>query len=332
MPLISVIIPAYNNEKTIRETIESVLNQSFRDWEIIIINDCSTDSTLEIISSIQDDRIKVFSYPNAGVSVSRNRGFYLSKGEFIAFLDADDLWTPDKLESQLKALQANPQAAIAYSWIDRIDESGKFVTKGNYKNFSGNIYPHLIVQNFLETASNALIRAEALKAVGNFDSALTPAEDWDMYLRLAENYHFVVVPRPQILYRLTANSQSTNMLKMEAVGRKIREKIADRAPESLQNINKAAIKKRYKYYTYKLIEGLPERENGLIAIGFLGQAIKHDAAFLKTRVFWKVLLKIAVIILMPKQITAFLLKRYQNLFNTQALLIHINKDLPAEFN
>lgn len=250
MPLISVIIPAYNNEKTIRETIESVLNQTFSDFELIIINDGATDSTLEIVSSIQDPRIKVFSYPNAGVSVSRNRGFQLASGKFISFLDADDLWTPNKLELQLEALQSNPEAAVAYSWLDRIDESGQFLTKGNYRNFTGNVYEHLVEQNFLETASNPLICAEALKAVGDFNSELTPAEDWDMFLRLAEHYHFVVVPRPQILYRVSANAQSTNMLKMEAVGRQIRKKIADRAPEHLQQINRIAIKRRYKYYTY----------------------------------------------------------------------------------
>ncbi|MGA9380619.1 MAG: glycosyltransferase family A protein, partial [Phormidium sp.] len=126
MPLISVIIPAFNSEKTIRETIESVLHQTFSDFELIVINDGSTDAILEIVTSIKDPRIKVFSYPNTGVAASRNRGFSHSCGEFIAFLDADDLWTADKLEAQLKALQENPQAAVAYSWMDNIDESGKF--------------------------------------------------------------------------------------------------------------------------------------------------------------------------------------------------------------
>lgn len=331
MPLISVIIPAYNNEKTIREAIESVLNQTFSDFELIVINDSSNDSTLEIVSSIQDSRIKIFSYPNAGVSASRNRGFKLAAGNFISFLDADDLWMSDKLEAQLKALQSNPQAALAYSWNDRIDESGQFLSKGNYKNFSGNVYEQLVVQNFLETASNPLIRAEALKAVGDFDPTLTPAEDWDMYLRLAERYNFVVVPRPQILYRASANSQSANIFKMEAVGRRIREKIAVRAPEHLQKINKAAIERRYKYYTYKVIEGLPEREKGLIGIKFLWQAVKYDVGLLKTRVIWKVMLKIAVILLMPRRIAAFFLKRYQKLFNIEALLIHMNKNIPPEF-
>ncbi len=95
MAIISVVIPAYNSEKTIRATIESVLQQSFKDFELIVIDDGSQDSTYQVVSSFSDSRVRVFSYPNAGVSASRNRGITKANGEFIAFLDADDLWTPD---------------------------------------------------------------------------------------------------------------------------------------------------------------------------------------------------------------------------------------------
>ncbi|HEY9859784.1 MAG TPA: glycosyltransferase family A protein, partial [Candidatus Obscuribacterales bacterium] len=96
MPLVSVIIPAYNAETTIQETVKSVLEQSLQDFELIIVNDGSTDNTLQVLDRISDPRIKVFSYPNAGAAVSRNRGFAQATGELIAFLDADDLWTPKK--------------------------------------------------------------------------------------------------------------------------------------------------------------------------------------------------------------------------------------------
>lgn len=113
LPRISVIIPAYNSENTIIHTINSVLNQTFTDLELIVINDGSQDSTLDIVKQIQDPRIKVFSYSNAGGNVSRNRGLKLAVGEFVSFLDADDLWTPNKLESQLKALEKNLSAKVA---------------------------------------------------------------------------------------------------------------------------------------------------------------------------------------------------------------------------
>src|SRR5919202_5944333 len=100
MPTIFVVIPAYNAERTILETVASVLQQTFSDFELIVIDDGSRDRTVELLQSIKDERLKVFSYENGGLPVARNRGISRSNGEFITFVDADDLWTPDKLELQ----------------------------------------------------------------------------------------------------------------------------------------------------------------------------------------------------------------------------------------
>lgn len=154
MPRISVVIPVYNGEKPIRETIDSILNQTFSDFELIMINDGSQDSTLDILTNVQDPRLKVFSYPNVGLSASRNRGISHACGEFIAFLDADDLWTPDKLEAQLLALEENPQAVLAYSWTDFIDESGQLLGFGISYTITGDVYTELLVLNFVGSGSN----------------------------------------------------------------------------------------------------------------------------------------------------------------------------------
>src|SRR4028119_270042 len=127
MPTISVIVSAYNAEQTILETITSVLNQTFSNFELLVINDGSTDRTLELLSTVKDPRLKIFSYPNGGVSVARNRGITQASGEFIAVLDADDLWTVDKLELQLAALQEHPEAGLAYSWAYYMDEQAKSI-------------------------------------------------------------------------------------------------------------------------------------------------------------------------------------------------------------
>ncbi len=211
-PLVSVVIPAFNSEKTIYETIESVLNQTWRNLELIVVNDGSQDSTLDIVTGIKDPRLKVFSYTNAGVAVSRNRGISHAEGEFISFIDADDLWTLDKLEAQLKALQANPQAGVAYRWTDHIDKDSQFIRPGAYCTANGNVYAELLRGNFLASGSNVLIRTRILKEIGDFDQSITPAEDWDMYLRLATRYNFVAVPAPQILYRLTSTSASIKLI------------------------------------------------------------------------------------------------------------------------
>ncbi|MEB3342545.1 glycosyltransferase [Okeania sp.] len=269
MSLISVIIPAYNSEKTIQETIESVIKQTFSDWELIIINDDSQDRTVEVVSQIKDPRIKLFSYQNAGAPASRNRGFNNSVGQFIAFLDADDLWTPDKLESQLNALQSHPEAAVAYSWTDYIDKSGNLIKHGGRVVFNGDVYSELLVRNFLENGSNPLIKREAINDIGGFDESLKGGQDWELYLRLGKKYHFVAVEKPQILYRFSTNSISSNALRQGQECLKVIESAFERAPASLQHLKKQSLANIYKYLTCKTIDSQPTPKKGLIVMKFI---------------------------------------------------------------
>jgi glycosyltransferase involved in cell wall biosynthesis len=314
MPLISVVIPVYNNETTIQETIESVLSQSFSDLELIVINDGSQDSTLKIVSSILDPRLKVFSYPNAGLAATRNRGVSHASGEYISFIDADDLWTPDKLEAQFKALQGNPQAAVAYSWTDWIDESGQFLRPGGHISVNGDVFATLLLRDFVESGSNPLIRAEALAEVGGFDESLPAVEDWDMWLRLAARYEFVCVPSPQILYRVSSSSMSSNVWKMEAGSLQVIERAFAVAPESLQHLKREVLGNRYKYLTFKAVEGTPERKKGLAAVRFLWQMVRYDRSMLlRSQILAIVLVKIAIATLLPSQLSQALLKAAKNL-------------------
>jgi len=278
MPKISVIIPVYNGEQTIRETIESVLDQTFSDFELIVINDGSQDSTLEVVASFKDARLQVFSYPNAGVSASRNRGLSHASGKFISFLDADDLWAPDKLEAQLKALEENPQAAIAYSWTDHIDESGQFLRPSSHTTINGDVYANLLLGNFLKTGSNVLIRAQALTSVGGFDESLTHAEDWDMWLRLAVSHHFVAVPYPQVLYRISPNSACCNVSTMEAACLRVIERAYSQAPASLQHLKKETLGFLYNYLLSKTLEGPPGRQKGLQAAKLLWNYVTNGCS------------------------------------------------------
>jgi glycosyltransferase involved in cell wall biosynthesis len=313
MPLISVIIPAYNAEKTIQETIESVLNQTFTDFELIVINDGSQDATLKVINSIPDDRLKVFSYPNAGVSASRNRGLAKAAGEFIAFLDADDLWTPDKLEAQLKALQANTQAAVAYSWTDYIDESGQFLHPGKHITENGDVYAKLLVTNILDNGSNYLIRREALNKIGGFDESLFGPEDWDLAIRLAANYQFVAVPRPQILYRMSTHSISFNLSRQEAQCLTVIERSFHQAPESLQYLKKQSLANLYQYLSFRVLEAPLERKTAQAAAHCLFQAVRNDLSVLRrSRLMLIVSLKIVTAILLPPQQAQALLKAVKN--------------------
>ncbi len=313
MALISVVIPVYNGEKTIPETIQSVLEQTWTDWEIIVINDGSTDSTLEIVNGMDAPQLKVFSYANGGVSASRNRGIALAKGEYIAFLDADDLWTSDKLEAQFKALQDHPEAVLAYSWTDYIDEQGQFLYPGSHITVNGDVYTQLLLGNFLENGSNPLIRKDALTAIGNFDQSLPPAEDWDLFLRLAARYAFIAVPSAQVLYRISKNSASANIVRQEQQCLKVLERAYGRsrrdplrgAPESLQSLKKQSLGNLYQYLTFKALESKQTRETSLIAARCFWQSIGYDSTILwrRSRLMAIVFLKILAGIILPPKLT-----------------------------
>jgi len=248
MPKISVIIPAYNAERTILETIQSVQQQTFPDWEIIVINDGSIDITLEILESIDDPRLKIFSYQNGGLSVARNRGISQAVGEFIAFLDADDLWTPDKLELQLAALQQYPEAGVAYSWTYFFHEKDKILIPGVPVSYEGNVIENLLLGNFLDNGSNPLIRKAAIESVGEFDPAFPHYADWDYYLRLAEKWNFVLVPKYQILYRQSSSSMSSKVDSIKADGLIMLEKAFTRVPQELQFLNNQSLSRLHQYY------------------------------------------------------------------------------------
>ncbi|MEQ9670965.1 glycosyltransferase [Coleofasciculus sp. G2-EDA-02] len=328
MPLISVIIPVYNAEATIQETTQSVLNQTLSDLELIVINDGSQDSTLEIVSSIPDPRIKVFSYPNSGPQKSRNRGIEKATGEYLAFLDADDLWTPDKLDAQFQALQTHPEAAVAYSWTDWIDEKGQFWRRGTYISASGDVQAKLLLIDFIGSGSNPLIRRQALEKVGNFDESLVGGQDWDMWLRLAACYPFAVVPKPQVLYRksLSSNSWSNNVERQEKGFENVISKALEQAPESIKSLKGDIISNRYKCLVVDALERPSSRQRGLTAARFLWIALRNDPSLIQARVLVKVVLRMTIVTLLPPQQAQGLLAKLGKFADVHALYGYLRSE------
>ncbi|WP_375474041.1 glycosyltransferase [uncultured Nostoc sp.] len=332
--VISVIIPAYNSEKTIKETIQSVLNQTFTNFELIVINDGSQDSTLEVITQIKDARIKIFSYPNAGGNVSRNRGLNRAVGKFVSFLDADDLWTPDKLESQLKALQENSTAKVAYSWTDYIDANGKLVLSGKRINLNANIYESLLLSNFLENGSNPLICREALIKLGGFDESLTAAQDWDMWLRLASKLDFICVPSVQILYRISANSVSCNLVRQEKACLRVLETAYKERPSTLKHSWNISLANLYKYLACKALQKPFNRQKGLAAARFMWKYFINDPSRLQNINFsLKLFLKILIIFTSPTLLYSIINRREVRSQEAETLLnIWVAENRPESKN
>lgn len=210
-PAISIIIPTYNCESYIAETINSVLNQTFSDFELIVIDDGSTDHTRQIASSYGEN-VRLITQANAGVCKARNRGIREAAGRYLCLMDHDDYWFPDKLALQMDTMERHPEAGLVYStfnwWFP--DANGAFPPAEAYiedpcpegidEDFSGWIY-HLLLLDCWVLTSSALIRAEVFGRCGMFDESLPYSEDWDLWLRIAREYPFIKLKKSLTLYR-----------------------------------------------------------------------------------------------------------------------------------
>jgi glycosyltransferase involved in cell wall biosynthesis len=281
-PLISVIVPAYNAETTILETIDSVLQQTYSNLELIVINDGSTDTTLDLLNNLNDERLKIFSFGNAGLAESRNRGIVLATGEYITFIDTDDLWTPDKLEKQLEVLHRNPDAGVAYSWTAFIDESGKYLHAMEPIYFEGNIYEALLTNCFIAGGSNILARSTCINSVGRFDTELRAAEDWDYWLKLAVEWSFVVVPKYQILYRLSVGAMSSDVEMIEANTLEVINRAYNSAPPELNSLKRKTLASVNRYFAYLYLSRSPSDNWMNLALRKIVSCIRLDPKSLLT--------------------------------------------------
>lgn len=199
-----MIVPAYNAHETLAETIDSVLNQSIDELECIIVNDGSTDGTDEVALSYTDHRIVYYEQNNLERSVARNIGAALSSGFYLAFLDADDIWLPTKLEKQVQLLQSQGNLGLVYCDVIYFDGE----TKEDIGAFSqmtklerGSVFERLLWKgNFIQSPT-PVIRREVFDRVGGYDPSLVPLEDWDLWLRITRMYPVDYIPLPLARYR-----------------------------------------------------------------------------------------------------------------------------------
>lgn len=221
LPLVSVIIPAYNAEAFIERTLKSVLRQTYINIEVLVVDDGSKDKTFEIAQSIaqKDSRVRLFQQQNAGGAAARNLAIEKSQGEYIAPIDADDIWYAEKIEKQVKCiLNAGESVGLVYSGSVNIDENDLVVSQYS-TNFlfkpEGKVYRALLYMNFVDNASTPLIRRACFKQIGGYSCELKQqaaqgCEDWDIYLRIAEYYEFRVVPEFLVGYRQVIGSMAGN--------------------------------------------------------------------------------------------------------------------------
>jgi glycosyltransferase involved in cell wall biosynthesis len=210
MPSVSVIIPTYNHRAYVLETLESVFAQTFTDYEVIVVNDGSPDDTAELLRPLAEQgRIRYIEQPNAGQAAARNRGLAEARGEFIAFLDDDDLWPPDKLEWQVAEMNSDPRLVAVYGW--------------HQDAFSGDPPEEIVVNrqavdiqwnNWIITPGQGLIRRQVTLAIGGFDLTLNGADDWDLWIRLFASGPVKYVRRVSLYYRRHSSNDSADPARM----------------------------------------------------------------------------------------------------------------------
>ncbi len=223
LPRVSVIVPVYNRERLVGETIESVLAQTLTAWELVVFDDGSTDQSWHLARryAVADQRVCVARGPNGGVAAARNRGLALTdaRTEFVIFLDSDDLWEPDILESLVGMLDEHPEIVSAYSLVRCIDSEGRFLpdddlaerTRHRWGFRDGKVttltpdepvtFDDLVVHYWMVTPGTHLLRRRVLELVGELDPAADPADDFDLALRMSRHGCIGCVDRPLLRWR-----------------------------------------------------------------------------------------------------------------------------------
>jgi glycosyltransferase involved in cell wall biosynthesis len=197
---ISVVIPTYNYGRFVREAIDSVLAQTRAPLEIIVVDDGSTDGTEQIVRAF-GDRVRYLWQQNAGVGAARNTGIAHARGEYIAFIDSDDIWLPEKLAKQLARFDADPALGLVYSGAERFDGSGTLSVA--LDGIEGWIAPELLrlERSVISSGSGMMLPKRVVEEVGGFDADLQPSEDWDFCYRVALRHRIGFVPEVLVRYR-----------------------------------------------------------------------------------------------------------------------------------
>jgi len=213
--LVSIIVPCFNCENYVQEAVGSILYQTYRNIEVIVVNDGSTDSSLQKLQSLAEKspQLKIINQENSGTAAAKNCGLRAARGDFISFLDADDYWHPRKIEFQVKALAENPGCSICFCdfifWHMKEDNSFQSpnalfdLSTEQFQldvEFSGWIYHRLLIDSYVSTIT-VMFRRETIQNIGYFDTTLLVGEDHDYWLRAAADYEFIKINEPLALYR-----------------------------------------------------------------------------------------------------------------------------------
>jgi glycosyltransferase involved in cell wall biosynthesis len=250
-PRVSAVIPTYNHACYVPGAVESVLAQSFDDLEVVVVDDGSTDETADVLRRL-GERIRYIPLGHRGLAAARNAGIRAARGRYVAFLDADDLWLPDKVSMQVACLDREPAIGLVYCEAALFNEASPATTTPHSywaHHPSGKTLPWLLRQNVVPSPT-PMVRRELFDQVGLFDETLSACEDWDMWIRIAQRSEFAYVDRVLAKYRVHATNMSRDHERMMTNGLRVLEKAFSApglAPE-IRRLRRSIISRRYADY------------------------------------------------------------------------------------
>ncbi len=285
--LVSVVTATYNMGKYLPFAIESALNQTYSNIEVIVIDDGSNDNTGKIMEPYKKDpRVRYIYQKNQGQAKAKNRGIRESRGAFVAFLDADDVWKPDKLEKQLNLFAQSEKIGVVYSDVEYIDENGNIIQQEPYKQYhSGKVTNQLFIDNFVNFSS-AVVRKECFDQFGGFDETLPMSIDWDLWLRISTKYEFAFLNEKAFYYRIWPGQMSHNYEKRYQCILRIMEKFSREYSEYL---SKDVVRLAWAHTYFN--RGWKEKEMAhrrVEALKYYVKALKAKVTFIPA---WKGLVK-----------------------------------------
>lgn len=255
MPTVSVIIPTYNRATYIREAIDSILVQTYDDYEVIVVDDGSTDGTRVALQPwIDDGTIQYIYQENRGESAARNHGIRLARGKYTAFLDSDDLFLPTKFEKQVAYLDQNPESAFVQSWYAKFDDAGNNLGYRDTSKLNGNVYPGILLDwSVLLAVPSVVVRTEVLEDVGGFDEAIHWGPDLDLWRRITQKYSIGVVPEVLCKIRVHPGNISGDKVSAAASFAVYLNKAFDDDPSLDERFKRKAMAKMYANVAHNIL-------------------------------------------------------------------------------